>query len=54
MASIAWNRGAVFIVRLAYATLPQPDPDAVRGGTWEAFQRVLAEAGCEAPKTKQK
>ena len=50
----AYDRVHPHHFKVAYATLPQPDPDAVRGGTWEAFQRVLAEAGYEAPRTKQK
>lgn len=49
----AWYFGDWEAVRAAYprvsATIPQKrafrDPDAVAGGTWEAFERVLQRAG---------
>lgn len=49
----AWFFGDWEAVRAAYprvpATLPHRapyrDPDAIRGGTWEAFERVLQRAG---------
>lgn len=49
----AWYFGDWEAVRLAYprvpATIPSKaryrDPDAVAGGTWEAFERVLQKAG---------
>lgn len=49
----AWFFGDVDAVRTVYPRVPdtldgQPryhDPDAIRGGTWEAFQRVLQRAG---------
>lgn len=49
----AWFLGDMEAVREAYprvsATVankaPFRDPDAIRGGTWEAFQRILQNAG---------
>lgn len=49
----AWFFGDWQAVRAAYpkvsATVPQKagyrDPDAIRGGTWEAFERVLNQSG---------
>ena len=49
----AWYFGDWAAVRLAYprvpATIPRKakyrDPDAIAGGTWEAFERILQEAG---------
>ena len=49
----AWFFGDWTAVRAAYprapATVPQKagfrDPDAIRGGTWEALERVLKKAG---------
>ncbi|MCX7048793.1 MAG: DUF4276 family protein [Candidatus Sumerlaeota bacterium] len=49
----AWYFGDWQAVRLAYPRVPETipqkapfrDPDAIRGGTWEAFERVLKNAG---------
>ena len=49
----AWYFGDWQAVRVAYPKVPATiplmapyrDPDAIRGGTWEAFERVLKRAG---------
>ncbi|MBI5441955.1 MAG: DUF4276 family protein [Deltaproteobacteria bacterium] len=49
----AWYFGEWAAVRAAYPRVPETipakapfrDPDAIRGGTWEAFERVLKNAG---------
>lgn len=49
----AWYFGDWAAVRAAYPRVPETipriaayrDPDAIRGGTWEAFERVLQQAG---------
>lgn len=49
----AWLLGDVAAVREAYPRVPASlaskagfrDPDAIRGGTWEAFERILQRAG---------
>lgn len=49
----AWYFGDWSAVRSAYPRVPDTiprkanyrDPDAIRGGTWEAFERVLQRAG---------
>ena len=53
----AWYFGDWSAVRAAYpkvpATIPEQakyrDPDAISGGTWEAFERVLQAAGYFSP-----
>ncbi|WP_242613179.1 DUF4276 family protein [Herbihabitans rhizosphaerae] len=50
----AWFFGEVDALRAAYPRLPASigqqaayrDPDAIRGGTWEALERVLQAHGC--------
>jgi hypothetical protein len=49
----AWFLGDIDAVRAAYPRVPRAlprrspfgDPDAIAGGTWEALERVLQEAG---------